>query len=143
MSPLTVSQRLVTVGWNFVLRLLFVVAVVFVALLLGVSTLASLVIVSSAIFILSTANLLSSWRAEDGRPPGDPVGDRSPLRPSPIRPSASVKRPLPGTGAMSFISRLFRRIVGLIPKRYPGGRLDRLGDETQRDVLANHSRSGF
>ena len=97
MSPLTVSQRLVTVGWNFVLRLLFVVAVVYVAMLLGVSTLASLVIVSSAIFVLSTMNLLKSWRAGDGRPPGDAAGDRSPLRPSPIRPTATVKRPLPGT----------------------------------------------
>jgi hypothetical protein len=44
---------------------------------------------------------------------------------------------------MKLILRLLRRIVGLIPKRYPGGRMDKLGDETQRDFLANHSRNGF
>ena len=43
---------------------------------------------------------------------------------------------------MALLRRLLRRIVGLIPHRYSGGKLDRFSPEQQQDIIGNSFRGG-
>ncbi len=92
----SMAERFRMTLWSFAVRTIFIAGVVLVSFLLDLSILTALLVVSGAVFLFSA---LAIWFPADNtgraRPGQEPAGDRSPLRPLPFRPSASIERPLP------------------------------------------------
>src|SRR4051794_7453066 len=97
MPPLSLRRRLALIGLNLAACVLFVVVVVLMTPLLATSTLTSVMILVGLMFVYRTMRIMATGRDERLRPPGDSAGDRSPIRPLPFSPAASIKRPLPRT----------------------------------------------